>query len=64
MGGGGSKLRSLFQRSNDYSHTPSYSTPHHSSNPVNYVQPGTTARLQKKYFKIGDNYSSLSQVSY
>ncbi|XP_020586155.1 E3 ubiquitin-protein ligase RGLG5-like [Phalaenopsis equestris] len=63
MGGGGSTLRSLFQRSNDYSHTTSYKTPQHPLNPVNYDQPRTAYRLQKKYSKIGDNYSSLSQVT-
>lgn len=63
MGGGGSKLRRLFQISNDYSHTPSDRTPQYSSNPVTYLQPGSTTRLHKKYSKIDDNYSSLSQVT-
>lgn len=63
MGGGGSKLHKLYQRSNDYTHTTSYNTPQHRSNPVNYAQPRTTNRLLSKYSKIGDNYSSLSQVT-
>ncbi|XP_020684882.1 E3 ubiquitin-protein ligase RGLG2 isoform X1 [Dendrobium catenatum] len=62
MGGGGSKFHGSYQRSNEYTHTP-YGTAQHTANPVNYVQPGTTERLQKKYSKIGDNYSSLSQVT-
>ncbi|KAK8964626.1 E3 ubiquitin-protein ligase RGLG2 [Platanthera guangdongensis] len=63
MGGGGSKSRRLRPRSYDYTCTPSYTAPRCTSYPVNNVPLGTTGRLQKKYSKIGDDYSSLTQVT-
>lgn len=64
MGGKGSKSHRSHRYSYDYGHMPPGYSSRYSSYSQAHVNPETVDRLQRKYARIGDDYHTLSQVSY